>query len=296
MVTAPSVVVSTGRSSSSGSSFSSRPGLMLSGVVVAGMAAAAALGLLVPDLYGDPLSVASMMRGYDVVTLVAAVPTLVLTLVGPLRRSPRAGLLRTGVLVYAYYTYALASVVLGFTPVFLLHVLITAAALAALPLTLAGPDVRPALAQWFPRRSVAVVLGVLAVSLGAMWVTEALRASAGGYVPVGSALVEPANLVQVAMVLDLVVLVPAYGLAAVLLWRRSHWAAVAAAAVLVSGTLHQFSYMIALVFQQAADVPGASWDAVEPVIATVFVAATAALLAACLSPASPSSGGLEPLT
>ena len=264
-----------------------RPALLLTWVVTVGMAAAALLGLSVPDLYGDPPAIASLMRGYDLVTLAGAVPLLLLGLVGPVRRSSRGALLRVGGSVYALYTYALAAVVLGFTPVFLLHVVILAAALAAVPANLLGPGVRPRLAPWFPRRSVAVVLALLALGLGGMWATEAVRAAGGAYEPVGSALVETGVLVQAGMVLDLALLVPAYVLAAVLLWRRSVWAPVTAAAVLVSGALHQVSYMVALAFQQSADVPGATWDTVEPVIAAVFLAATVALLAAAHRPKEP---------
>lgn len=121
-----------------------------------------------------------------------------------------------------------------------------------------GADRRQALALWFPRRSVAVVLGLLAAGLGGMWIAEAVRAAAGSSTPTGSLLVETSTLVQAGMVLDLVLLVPGYLLAAVLLWRRSPWGPVSPSAVLVSGTLHQASYMVALVFQQAAGVPGAA--------------------------------------
>lgn len=264
----------------------------LAWAVTVGLTTAALLGLAIPDLYGDSSAIVPMMRGYDIVTLVAAVPVLLLSLAGPLGGSPRAGLLRVGGLVYALYSCALAALGLGFTPAFLLHVAVTAAALAALPLTLLGEDTRPTLAAWFPRRAVAAVLAVLAAGLGGMWAAEAMRSARTGVEPAGSALVEPTPLVQVGIVLDLVLLVPAYALAAALLWRRSRAAPAAAAAVLVSGTLHQLGYLAALAAQLSADVPGATWDTVEPVIATVFLASTVALLGAARRRPGP---GLEHL-
>jgi len=248
--------------------------------VAAGMALAAALGLAVPDLYRAEDDVAAMMRGYDAVTLALAVPVLVATLLGRWRRSAPAVLLRVGLMVYAVYSYALALLALPLTAVFLLHAAIVSAAVAGLAQTLVveAREVR-GVAPWFPGRTVAVVLLALGLGLGGMWAAEAVQAGPD-HVPAGSALAEPATVVQLGMALDLVLLVPAYGLAAVLLWRRAPWAAAAAAAVLVSGSLHQVSYLAALWAQLADDVTGATWDTVEPVIAALFLVPTALLLLA----------------
>ena len=55
---------------------------------------------------------------------------------------------------------------------------------------------------------------------------------------------------------------------------------VLASVVLVAGTLHQVSYLVALPFQAAANIPGAvAFDPLEPVIAVLYAVATAALLA-----------------
>jgi hypothetical protein len=127
---------------------------------------------------------------------------------------------------------------------------------------------------------VAVVLGLLAVGLGGMWVYSSVRFMVTGEVPVGSALVEPDSLVHLGIALDLALLVPAYALAAVLLWRGSAAGFVLASVVLVAGTLHQVSYLMALPFQAAADIPGAvAFDPLEPVIAVLYAVAAAALLA-----------------
>lgn len=76
----------------------------LTWAVTLGMALGALLGLTVPGLYGDQAALASMMRGFDLVTLAGAVPMLLLSLAGPLAPSPRAGLVQIGGLVYALYT------------------------------------------------------------------------------------------------------------------------------------------------------------------------------------------------
>jgi hypothetical protein len=249
--------------------------LALSVVTLVGMAGACVAGLLVHEVYGDPESTASMLRGYDAVSLVVAVPVLGWALRAVRSGSRRGELVWVAMLAYAVYSYALYVFGTGFTDLFLLHVLVLSSAVFALPLAVAS--VGPAAA---PRsRGVAVVLGVLGASLGAMWVAAALRYAVSGTVPKGSALVETDQLVHLGIALDLVLLVPAYLLAAVLLWRRSGWGTVAAATVLVSGTVHQVGYLVALPFQVAADVPGAqSFDAAEPVIALAFLACSTAVL------------------
>ena len=90
---------------------------------------------------------------------------------------------------------------------------------------------------------------------------------------------EPDLVVHLGIALDLAVLVPAYALAAVWLWRGIPVGYVLAAVVLVSGTLHQLSYMVALPFQAAAGLPGAvAFDPVEPLIALLYLLASALLL------------------
>jgi hypothetical protein len=102
-----------------------------------------------------------------------------------------------------------------------------------------------------------------------------------GDVPVGSALVESDTIVHLGMALDLTLLVPLYGVAAVMLWRRAPWGLVLAAVALFAGFLHQISYIVAMPFQVAADVSGAvSYDPAEPIIVLLYVVASALLLRA----------------
>ena len=195
----------------------------------------------------------------------------------------RAWLVWVGMLAYLAYTYAFYLFGTSFNDLFLLHAVVFGASVFALVLSVSALDV-PAIGAGFaprtPRRPVAAVLGLLAAGLGAMWVYYSARFALTGQVPAGSALVEPDLVVHLGIALDLALLVPAYALAAVLLWRGSAAGFVLASVVLVAGTLHQVSYLVALPFQAAADVPGAvAFDPLEPVIAVLFVLATALLLA-----------------
>jgi hypothetical protein len=80
-------------------------------------------------------------------------------------------------------------------------------------------------------------------------------------------------------VLGLSLLVPAYLLAAVWLWRRQSWGFLLAAAILVAGALHQVSYIAGMLFQLAADIPGAAFDTIEPIIVALYALAAGLLFA-----------------
>ncbi|MFR9805156.1 hypothetical protein ACL02T_23140 [Pseudonocardia sp. RS010] len=270
-----------------------RSAVVLSVLGLVAMAVAAVLGLAVAGVYGPPASVAAMLRGYDLVTLAVAVPLLAGALLGMRRGSVVAELVWVGGLAYGVYTYAVYLFAAGFHGLFLLHVVAFACCVWALPSALTTLDpaavVRRASGRVLPR-IVSVVLAILAVALGGMWVIAALRYAVTGVLPVSSALVEPDVLVHAGIALDLALLVPAYGLAAVLLWRRTGWGYVAAGAALVSGTLLQVGYLVALPFQAAAGVPGAqAFDAGEPPIALAYLLATITLFA-CLRHPAPAQG------
>jgi len=248
--------------------------------VLAGLASL--VGLLVGGLYGTPASVAEMLRGYDLVTLVVVVPVLALAQLRARRGSDRARLVWVGMLAYLAYTYAYYLFGASFNDVFMLHAVVFGGSVFALVLAVLALDV-PTIGGGFarrtPRRLVSAVLGLLAAGLGGMWVYYVVRFAVTGEVPPGSALVEPDSVVHLGIALDLALLVLAYALAAVLLWRGIAAGFVLASVVLVSGTLHQVSYMVALPFQAAADVPGAvAFDPMEPVIALLYLVATAVLL------------------
>jgi hypothetical protein len=272
-------------------------------VAVAAMVAAA-MGLVLDGVYGDDEATVQMLRGFDAVTLVVVGPLLLLVLRGD-RQGPGNGrILLASLLTYLGYTYVYYVLGAGITDMFLLHVPLLSATVVALGLTLSGLGSDD---HAHARRSVgeahrvpAAVLALLAVALGGMWVYACAAYAIDGTWPVGSSLVESEAVVHLGIALDLSVLVPLYGTAAVLLWRRHAWGFVLAALALVAGTLHQVSYVVALLFQYRAEVPGSvAVDPFEPVILGLYVVATAMLLRPLRSreptprhpPGTPAEGG-----
>ena len=257
------------------------PGSSRGSSVLTLMAALAALtasgmGLGLESAYRASEATTQMLRGYDLVTLVLVVPLLVFAQLQPDRRL----LLRSGLLAYLVYSYLFAAVTGGLGVAFLLDIAVLCAATFGLGLTLIGLRAAPvAAARRVGSRVTSVVLGVLALSLGGMWLSAALQAAATGAVPEGSALVESGLAVRLGITLDLWLLVPLYGLTALLLWRRRGWGRILGVLAVVSGLLHQLSYMTALVFQAGADVPGArAFDPFEPVIVAGYLVALVPLL------------------
>ena len=256
---------------------------VLSGVVAGLMAVASAAGLWWAGLYRDPAPVVALLRGYDLVALLVAVPVLVGALVRACRGSARAELLAACALAYAVYHYAIYVFGTAFNALFLVHVALLGLAAVALVLALRSLDVRGLAARLHPRtpvRWVSGLLAFLAVALGGMWTYYALRFAATDAPPAESKLVLPMSAVHLGYALDLLLLVPGYATASVLLWRRAPWGYVLAIVLLGSGVGSQLDYMTALPFQVAAGVPGATaLDPAEPFIATAMLAGAAALLA-----------------
>jgi hypothetical protein len=193
---------------------------------------------------------------------------------------------------YAYYLFG-AQINAGL----LAHIAVFTGSLYALMLSLVALDVDRLAARFRPGtpvRAVAMIIGLLAVSLAAIQVSGLGGFALSGTVPQEpSQLVVPLEFTRLGAVLDLSLLVPAYLLAAIWLWRRRAWGYLLASTLLLAGGLHQISYMTAMLFQLAADVPGAAFDTIEPIIVALFAVASGLLLVN-LRPAKPQSAPTRP--
>jgi hypothetical protein len=256
---------------------------LLSWIVATLVAFGSAAGLWIDALYRDGNAVAAMWRGYDLISLIVVAPLLAVMLLR-IRRSLHARLVWLGLLGFVVYDYSLYVFGARFNDVFLIHIAILSASIVAFVFALAGLDVDEIRRRVPARRVrwVGSVLMVLALSLGAMWVVGSLRFAVTGELPdEPSKLVVPTSLTHLGWALDLALLVPAYALAGIMLWRRSAWGIVLGTTLTVAGVLQQATYMTALVFQSNADVPGAAaFDPQEPFIAGAYVVAAGALLLA----------------
>ena len=252
-------------------------------ISVAGlMGAASAVGLTWRGLYRDAPANAATFRAYDLGSLTVATPLLAGALVRARSGSTRADLLWAGMLAYVVYTYAYHVFGAAFNALFLVHVALVVLAAVALVLTLRSLDLGSIAQQIRPRtpvRAVSAVLGLLAASLGGMWTWFSLRFAVTGAAPQEGLLLQPAPVGHLGYAMDLSTLVPGYATAAALLWRRRPWGYVVATVLLVASAVIQVNYVLALAFQAAARIPGATaFDPQEPYIAAAITGAAAVLL------------------
>jgi len=167
----------------------------------------------------NSLPVVSEGVGWDIVTLLLAVPGTLLAAVGMARGSFRATLVALGFLVYFLYQYAEYAMFWAIGPLYPLHVLLAALGLSAIAVLVASLDLAGATARFgprFPRRAVAGLGVFMVVVLGALWLPTIWRVVVGGEVQGllngGVTLVVPA--------FDLGFLVPLGVFTAVAAWRR----------------------------------------------------------------------------
>lgn len=258
------------------------PATVLTGATAGLALVASVLGLLLDGIYTGALSTAEMLRGYDLVTVVVVVPALAVTMRRAHHGSARAQLGSTSLVAYLVYTYAYYLFGTDFNDLFLLHAAVLGTAVVALVLNLTSINsagFAEMVRSGVQVRGAAVMLAVLATALGGMWVYVALDNALTGAIPAGSQLVETDTIVHLGMALDLALLVPLYAASAVLLWRRAPWGYALGFISLIAGVLHQVSYLVAMPFQVAADVPGAvAFDPVEPVIVLLYLLGAALLV------------------
>ncbi|MFP3712610.1 hypothetical protein [Puerhibacterium sp. TATVAM-FAB25] len=263
--------------------------------VTALMAAASATGLAWRGLYRDAPANAATFRAYDLGSLTVATPLLAGAMVRARRGSARAHVLWAGMLVYVVYTYAYYVFGAAFNALFLAHVVLLVLAAVALVLLLRSLDVGAlvsAARARTPVRTVGVVLGALAASLGGMWAWFSLRFATTGAPPPEGLLLQPAPIGHLGYAMDLSTLVPAYATASVLLWRRRPWGHVLGGVLLVASAVIQVNYMLALAFQAREGLPGATaFDPQEPYIAATITVAAALLLAGLRSQPRPTHAG-----
>ncbi len=255
-----------------------RAAVALSGVIVALMVAASTVGLFVPDLYDEGGWAREALRGGDLVTLVLAAPLLLGSLVLARRGSQRARAVWIGMLVYSVYNGAFYAFGTSFNDAFVLHIALLSTSIFALacaivstdPVAIAGTFRSVRGARW-----VGMFLAVVGIAQGLLWLFVLAR-----NVATGDLIAEvPADGQHLVLALDLAFLVPSLVLSGVLLFRLLPLGYLFGTAMAVMGAVYQLNMMAAGVFQDRAEVVGASAFAPENVgLALAFWVAALFLL------------------
>jgi len=172
--------------------------------------------------------------GGDAVNLLVVVPVLLVGAIKGHRRSAAGRLVWLGALGYLLYNFVIYTLAAHFNPLFLIYCAVlglsfytTILSLPSLPVD----DIVRRLAPRAPRRTVAILLLILATAAALAWLKEDLPASFTGRVP--ETVTQMGLLTNPVHVLDLSFLLPALFMTAIMLLKRKPVAHVLAPPFLV---------------------------------------------------------------
>lgn len=220
------------------------------------LAIAAGCGIFIDGLYRDTPSLVAQAIGQDAITLMIALPALLIGAFLTSRGSQRARLIWLGGLVYVVYTYASYALGIRFNPLFLIYIALLGCSTYALIGGLVTTDwagIKAGFTERTPVRAVSIFLVVIAGVFYLMWLSEAVPASLTGTPP--QSVKDDGTPTNVIHVLDMAWLLPALVIAAVSLWRKKPMGYALAAALLANLVFLALAVLAMVVFQARAGEP-----------------------------------------
>lgn len=230
-----------------------RTSLILSMVVLILVAIVSFAGVFIEGLYRDNLWASSQWRGADFVRLFVAVPLFAGAIYFTRQGSVRGLLVWLGFLWLAVYDYAFYLFAAAFNELFLLYVAIFGLSVAALIWALPQIDVQAIRREFtdrVPRRLISGYLAFWVLMLGGLWVAMSIAFLFTGNVP--RSVIDSGHPTAIVFALDLAILLPAAGLAAVWLWQGRPWGYVLAVMVNVKGVLYALALVSMGIFMERA--------------------------------------------
>ena len=231
-------------------------------VIATLMALESAGGLFIRGLYQESAALAAAWIGNDLVTLVIAVPLLLVSAVFALKGILRARLIYLGLLYYELYNNMYYLFGTPFNRFFLVYEALFVLSAIALILGLSKMTIArvgEAFGSGTPRKFISGFMLLPAVILAALWLCETASNTVSGIVP---AMVSGNGwLTHLPAVFDLSMIVTPLLFGAVWLWKSRPWGYVTAAIVLVQSGLYTIVLVAAAPFVANAGVSGA-WDQV----------------------------------
>jgi hypothetical protein len=220
---------------------------------------ASAGGLLLKNLYRDNAFVTTTWLGNDAVTLLLAVPILVIALVFSNRGSTRAQLIWLGALDYMLYNYAFYLFGSAFNAFFLVYVALLGLSIFALIFTLTSLDVVEVSQHFSDRTPVKWIGGYflfVALGLSTVYLIQSVAFIVTGQLPAIVTISQhPTNVV---FALDLTLLVPWLVVGALWLIKRQPWGYAIAGILSVKGPLYALVLSVNSVLVQQAGLSQSS--------------------------------------
>jgi hypothetical protein len=205
---------------------------------------ASVCGLLMPNLYRDPVSIAPALRGQDLITLLT-MPVLLVTLFAVRRGSTRARLIWIGLLGYVLYAYLGAALGYFLNSFTLLYIALFSLSLTAMVSAIANlklSDLETKFDAGIPRWPVIAFLMLMAVMLGAREILDNIGFIRSGLIPSGMQLSGGTN--YFVYTFDLGLIVPLSVLSSICLWRRSPFGLVSSGMVLIKSAVMGLALLV----------------------------------------------------
>lgn len=223
--------------------------IYINSIVIAILTIIATLsGLLLKNIYkNDTTSIISQMMGQDLVTLIIAVPILIISIWLIHKNSVRGRLIWMGTLFYFTYTYASMSFLASYNQLFLVYVAIFSISMYTFLGELVTSKFRDLKTIIKPGKTVkitAIFLIFVGLMLTLMWLKMIIDSLITGTAP--AALETYTTLVIQA--LDLGVLVPAAFISALLLIKNNEWGYTFASIFLIKASLIGTAILSMIVF------------------------------------------------
>ncbi len=207
-------------------------------------------------IYSDNTFSAAMQAiPQDIVTLILAVPLLIISLVLLRKKLLKGSILLAGVIGYYLITYMMYTFIAMYNRLFLVYVLLMSASLFALILSLLDLNnikVSSAFSEKLPTRFVGGYLMVSATIIGLLWLSRVIPSMITGNVPVE---VEHGTTLTV-QAFDLAFFLPGMFLAGLLLVKRKTFGYLLAPVSTVSNALIMVALLSKGISMQLSGIPG----------------------------------------
>lgn len=251
-------------------------------IIVAVLAAAAALGgLLLDGLYLNNQFVNLVWQATDAVTLLLALPLLVIGMALTRRGSLRGLLVWLAMLDYMLYNYAYYLFSAAFNWFFLIYLAIYVLSIVALITALLKVDARWIGAQFSPKTPARWISGFMlfvAVGLTAIYTIMSVGFIVSGTAP--ELIEKTGHITSVVFALDLSLVVPVFAVGAIWLWQRRPWGYIIAGFSLVKGAVYNLVLAFVSLYagsngfpEAAAEVPLWLTLSLGSLVAAIFLLA-----------------------
>lgn len=241
-------------------------------LIIAPLAAiTAAGGLLINGLYRDNAFVTTAWLANDTITLLVAVPLMVLSLWFVGKGSTRWQLVWMGMLAYMAYNYAFYLFGAAFNPFFVLYAALVALSVSALITGLGSLPVS-VMAGQFSAKTPVKVLSIY-IAFIALMLFMAEMSMIVNYLVTG-ALPETIKLTghptSVVFALDLSVVIPLSLVAAILLWKRHPWGYVTGMIMMLKGFTYGLVLTVGTIWLALSPAFG-KWDPLLPFYVVLII-------------------------